>query len=376
MSYQYLHVDNYGLVGSIQKTTKITKSGHKVVTTKQKMNLREILEEQARVEEACRHVKNPQPPQLLFGVPPLEALSIGEEWAETAVDARGHKIRKDGNVAVVGVISLPAEMSEQFDDFAVDCLVWLKQKYGDCLKSVISHKDEAHPHLHFTVIPKVGERYETVHEGVKAKNESKNAGQKAGDQNLAFIGAMRELQDDFSEKVASKIGLVRLGPGRRRLTRSAWQAEKAQGKYFANAKKLAFSGYKAGLKKAEKEASKIIADATAEASSYGEKIGTAFKSLLGNLHKPTASVLEELEQEKKKLEAQKLAIEKLKIEEKRKADNRVAVVSTSLTIEKEKSKDLDKELSEEVEKNKDLGVVVSWYERTFGKAPEDLIKPK
>ena len=86
--------------------------------------------------------------------------------------------------------------------------------------------------------------------------------------------------------------------------------------------------------------------------------------------------IEELEQEKKKLEAQKLAIEKLKIEEKRKADNRVAVVSTSLTIEKEKSKDLDKELSEEVEKNKDLGVVVSWYERTFGKAPEDLIKPK
>ena len=44
----------------------------------------------------------------------MEVLAIAEEWAENSKDARGHKIRKDGNVAIIGVASLPREMEDDF----------------------------------------------------------------------------------------------------------------------------------------------------------------------------------------------------------------------------------------------------------------------
>ena len=62
---------------------------------------------------------------------------------------------------------------------------------------------------------------------------------------------MQKLQDEFHNKVGIKTGLTRIGPGRRRLTRDAWQAEQKQAKAFANAKAVAASGYRAGIKKAK-----------------------------------------------------------------------------------------------------------------------------
>ena len=225
-----------------------------MTTTKKVRSLREILEEQARELEACPHIDRPSPPRILYGVPPMEVLAIAEEWAETAKDSRGHKLRKDGNCVLVGVASLPRAMEDDFPEFAEDTLAWLKEKYGDRLKSVVVHNDEAHPHLHFTVVPKIGERFEEIHEGIKAKNEAKRNNKKAGEQNLAFIGAMRAMQDEFSKKVAMGHGLTRIGPGRRRLTRAQWKAEKAQAAFFADAKAqhraVRENAYKVGLKKA------------------------------------------------------------------------------------------------------------------------------
>ena len=219
MPYQFIHYDGYGRKGSTQTKTVTKKNGDKITTTKKVRSLREILEEQDRVEEACPHIAEPRKPGLLYGVPPLEVLKIAEDWAETATDARGHKLRKDGNVCLVGVISLPREMEDDFPKFAEESLIFLKEKYGDRLKSVIVHDDEAHPHLHFSVVPRVGERFDDIHEGIKAKNQAKKEGQKAGAQNIAYIEAMRNFQDNFSEKVAMKYGLTRLGPARRRLSR-------------------------------------------------------------------------------------------------------------------------------------------------------------
>ena len=111
------------------------------------------MEEQARIDEACPHVDEPRRPGLLYGVPPMEVLPLAEEWADQAKDARGYKVKKDGNVALVGVASLPREMEDDFPEFAEVTLKFLKEKYGDRLKSVVVHDDEPHPHLHFTVIP-------------------------------------------------------------------------------------------------------------------------------------------------------------------------------------------------------------------------------
>ena len=45
---------------------------------------------------------------------------------------------------------------------------------------------------------------------LKPKNEAKKNKQKGKVQNIAYIGAMRELQDNFYEKVAMRSGLTRL----------------------------------------------------------------------------------------------------------------------------------------------------------------------
>ena len=71
----------------------------------------------------------------------------------------------------------------------------------------------------------------------------------------------RNYKTSFIIKLELKTGLTRISPGRRRLTRDAWQAEQKQAKAFANAKAVAASGYRAGIKKAKAEATEIVAQA-------------------------------------------------------------------------------------------------------------------
>ena len=94
-----------------------------------------------------------------------------------------------------------------------------------------------------------------IHEGLKAKNEAKKNKQKGKVQNIAYIGAMRELQDNFYEKVAMRSGLTRLGPARTRDTRQVWKAKQQNAEALAkklkaieDTKKVAASGYRAGVK--------------------------------------------------------------------------------------------------------------------------------
>ena len=382
MSFQFIHNDTYGREGSTQTKTVIKKNGDRVTTTKKVRSLREILEEQARELEACPHIDRPSPPRILYGVPPMEVLAIAEEWAETAKDSRGHKLRKDGNVAIIGVASLPREMEDDFPQFAEDTLVFLKEKYGDRLKSVVIHDDEAHPHLHYSVVPRIGERFEDIHEGIKAKNEAKKNKQKGKAQNLAYIGAMRELQDNFYNKVGIKTGLTRLGPGgRRRLTRAEWQAEKQKSRAFANAKAVASSGYRAGLKKAKAEATEIVAQAQEKAKGLGVKMSGWFAGLAGGWHQPSASAVAKAtkvkaEAQKAQEEAQKAKEEAQKAQEQAKkwADKRVATVGNQITLEKSKNAELEKEIESKDKKLEDQATLIHWYQKKFGRAPDNLPK--
>ena len=148
MSYQFFHIEAYSLVAkSYEREITIKKEARqgKPKLKTETRSLKEIMEEQARIEEACPHVDDPRRPGLLYGVPPMDVLEIAEEWADQAKDARGYKMKKDGNVALVGVASLPREMEDDFPEFAEATLKFLKEKYGDRLKSVVVHDDEEHP---------------------------------------------------------------------------------------------------------------------------------------------------------------------------------------------------------------------------------------
>jgi Plasmid recombination enzyme len=379
-SYQFIHVEAYAREGSSQTKTIVKKNGDKVATTKKKWSARDIFSEQWRLEGDCNHVQDPRKPGLLYGVPPMEILPIIDEWAEQTQDAQGRKLRKDGHCVLVGVVSLPRAMEDQFPEFAESTLDWLKEKYGDRLKSVVVHNDESHPHLHFSVVPNIGEKFDNIHDGFKARNEAKKNNKKAGDQNLAFIEAMRAYQDDFSKKVAMSHGLTRIGPGRRRLTRSQWHKEKQQAAYFANAKNMAMvharKGYKAGLEKAKVQAKEIILSAQKEAQSIGVKVASAFTGAINGWHSPSMKAI--VTAEKLKVEAQKLQEETKKNAEatKKIADQRVATVGNQITEQLIKNKNLEKELKVAEEKISSLTTISNWYEKKFGKAPENLPKIK
>ena len=230
--YQFGHVEGYARKGGV-KTDSKTKTKSTV------MSGWDIVDEAERKEGATPHIEKPQPPILLFGVMPSVAMKEAAEWAEQAKDASGRKLRVDGLCISAGVISFPAEKEgwSEYRDLAVE---WLKKKYGDRLKSVVEHTDEAYPHFHFYVVPKVGQRFDSIHDGYRAANEAKAKGLKKGEQNTAYKGAMSAWQDDLHATCGVQFGLARTGPRRQRLTRAEWQeqqkAYRLLGKTAGNAK--------------------------------------------------------------------------------------------------------------------------------------------
>lgn len=224
MAYQFNHIESYGRTAGKGK-----QGGH---------SLTSIINEVERIDGNCNHVENPKAPILLDGVMPHDAQKMAEKWAETVTDSRGHKLRKDALCMIGGVISFPNDY-EKWDEYKKDAIKWLKTEFGEGLKSVVEHTDEGHRHFHFYVVPKDGERFESIHKGLKAGNavdpkrgkrdrdkvEAGNMRQKARN---AYKSEMGLYQDRFYDEVSKKYGLLRLGPKKRRLPRSEYQAEKRE----------------------------------------------------------------------------------------------------------------------------------------------------
>lgn len=229
MGYQFLHLDSYARHGSKQQRVN-KKTGR--VTDLRKWSAADIAAEAMRDPGACPHVEKPQPPKVLHGCTPREAVRLAEEWASASKDAQGRALRKDGLALAAGVVTLPDEQKADWPRFREASVAWLREQYGPRLRSIVEHTDEANPHLHFYAVPLPGERFEVLHPGRSAAAKKAQEGAKKGAQNAAYKAAMRGWQDDFSN-VAARFGLARLGPGKRRLTRGAWKAEQEQARSLA-----------------------------------------------------------------------------------------------------------------------------------------------
>ncbi len=220
MGYQFLHLESYARVAGKGKA-----GGH---------DLASIAAEAERRPEACQHIGQPQPPTLIFGCMPTEAAAAAQAWAEQASDARGHALRKDGLALAAGVISWPEDRpQEEWPAYRNEAMEWLKKQYGPRLLSIVEHKDEPYLHIHFYAVPLPGERFDLLHPGRAAALQAKAAGIKKGGQNESYKAAMRSWQDDFFQQIASRHGLTRLGPRRRRISRAAWKAEQAAAQLMA-----------------------------------------------------------------------------------------------------------------------------------------------
>lgn len=310
MSYQFLHIEAYA-----REAGKGKAGGN---------SIHKIAAEADRLEGNCPHVATPQKPIIRYGVSAKKAAELSQKWADEAKDKSNRSLRKDGLCLVAGVISYPAE-GENWENFRDASEKWLKKKYGDRLKSIIEHTDEAHPHIHFYVVPRAGERLESIHEGKAAAQEKSEQKLKKGAQNAAYIEAMRALQDTFSREVGVFHGMLRIGPKKRRLSRPAWHKEKQQAAFLASAKKVhshvAKKARAEGLEKGRAQAQAELELAKKEANKFANIVGEAAsefaKSISSTWHKPTKEAKKEVEG----------------IERKRAQD--VALVSKGLKTQKE-----------------------------------------
>ena len=98
--------------------------------------------------------------------------------------------------------------------------------------------------------------------------------------------------------------------------------------------------------------------------------------MAGAWHKPTAEVLAEVEKAKQETDKEKKKTEAYAQKAKEWADQRVATVGNQITLQKGKAKELERDLEKEQEKSKELGAVVAWYEKRFGKTPDNFQKLK
>jgi hypothetical protein len=208
---QFVHVSVY----SLQQPKKTSRGADR------KWSVRDVLAEANREAQACLHVPRPKPPTLLSG-PSIDELEveIGVIHARST-DAAGRRLRKDASVLLAGVTSYPRDGIEY--EYWKQCAVeWLQLEFGENLRSVVEHTDEAHPHLHFYVVNPAGGNVKGLHPGFRAAKGT----QTPKEQKLAYNTAMRAFQDRFWEHVAGPSGLARLGPGRQRMSRAEWKQVK------------------------------------------------------------------------------------------------------------------------------------------------------
>lgn len=285
MSYQFIHIESYA-----RKAGKGKAGGR---------TIRDVLAEAKREIGHHHHITNPHPPEVLLGdLDDVETMAIS--WAEQSKDAMGRKLREDGLALLAGVVSFPSaenlgvsegEHLKRWDTFRMDTLIFLKKKYGSDLKCVVEHTDEKHPHLHFYCVPKIGARFESIHDGKAAALAAKSEGLLKGDQNRAYIEALRGFQDDFFQKVGAKNGLGRIGPGRQRLTRAEHKAKTADLENFRlaneNLKKLEAGASKKGYDRGYEKG--LVAS---EVASFAEKVGATAKKVATGWKKKTKKELE------------------------------------------------------------------------------------
>lgn len=260
-----------------------------------------IFSEASRKPEASIHVANPLPPVIVFGVgvEDVQEMHDSAVAAATITVRSGHvrKVALDKKTLHTVVASYPGKISEVLADPAKQraaeqwesrTVAWLRQQYGDDLKSVIRHQDEEYFHVHAFVVPTSDPAMAALkyHPGTTAKREIMAGGPAEGEDakalsrraDAAYKLAMRTWQDSYHEVVAVPCGLTRLGPQRRRLSREEWQREQAQAKALQQtierAKQVRASG-ESFMKKTKAEAAAILSAAQEEREAAARALNAA-----------------------------------------------------------------------------------------------------
>ena len=231
MGYQFIHLETY--------SRKTDSAGRSTAF---------VFDEAERRPDTCQHVAVPVPPSVLFGTSMLDLRRAHDTRVATATTeavGKTRRIRVDQHTLGTVVASFPVPweavradpvQADALADWEQRTVAWLHDQYGDQLAAVVRHQDERFPHLHAFLLPAdPSMRAKALHPGWSAKTVAVAAAKAEGSDgktanakgDAAYKAAMRAWQDSYWQEVGLPCGLARLGPGRRRLTRAAWQTEQA-----------------------------------------------------------------------------------------------------------------------------------------------------
>ena len=239
--FQFIHLEAYSLQAN-QQGGKNAKFNKEVKAR----TVREVLGEVLRKEGFCNHIQEPEAPGVLYGdLNNIEADCKAYHQNHKNIDKNGKAkaLRSDANVLIAGVVSLEGieQNYKDWEQYKINVVEFLKEKYGENLAAVVEHTDEENPHLHFYIVPRIGQKLDELHDGKKAVLELKKKEPKAlkGKQNKIYIEAMKAFQDEFYEKVSKNFGLTKIGPARSRVSRKIYfEQKKAAEEYRKTLKQI------------------------------------------------------------------------------------------------------------------------------------------
>ena len=246
--YQFIHIETYALSAStkVKPTTPKGKTPQERLAAlgganapkgmdaftqgskakKPKANVRDVIGEALRNDGDCNHVDAPQDPTYLVGDMGhmLGFIQEIERKAAAEKERTGKAPRKDMHVLLAGVASYPRALADAdpkgHERWEQATVKWLQKKYGDNLRAVLRHDDEAHPHIHFFVLDRHELNAKKLHDGYIASAHAPMS--KEGTQ--LFNDAMRDYQSAFYAEVGHGAGLLRDGPKRKRMDRGTYKA--------------------------------------------------------------------------------------------------------------------------------------------------------
>ena len=227
--YQFAHTQTYSLKGN-----KVNRS------------VQQVLSENSREFGQANHVENPLAPNLIFGVDPMKLIPVINQRIKKAkahLKGTGKRIQSNTHVMEGSVFSHPYTVDDLRNDKDAQqkYIAWrndmIKYAINDAKSrgletlSVVEHLDESHPHIHVLSVPCLTDNNprldaKNCHPGHKASKLSLANGSNAKESMLAYKNAMKKWQDDIWQNVSTKHGLTRIGPRKRRLTRSEWSKQK------------------------------------------------------------------------------------------------------------------------------------------------------
>lgn len=204
-----------------------------------------VINEAMRVLGYCPHVKDPQPPTILFGQEPQHMLDELRQRLSTATTTHVQRnkegkevqftraIRSDRQVLFSGVISIPRDWDTANPAMAKatleDAVKELKRQYGDRLRSVLMHNDETNRHLHFYVYDDNFDLSKIcTATAAEIKVDPSKKASTGTERRIARDKALVEFQDTWFNNVFSKYGFSRVGPRRSREPRKVALARRTE----------------------------------------------------------------------------------------------------------------------------------------------------